>query len=88
MDALKPFFPFVFSNVEVKEKDVNSLVISIIIHLVAGLIVGIVLGFVAGILGEILGLLGVLVGLIDGLFGLYCLIGIVLAVLKFLNMLK
>jgi len=88
MDALKPFFPFVFSNVEVKEKDVQSLVISIIVHLVAGLIVGFVLGFVAGILGGIIGILGVLVGLIDGLFGLYCLIGIILAVLKFLNIVQ
>ena len=88
MDALKPFFPFVFANVDVKEKDVNSLVISIIVHLVAGLVVGFVLGFAAGILGGILGILGWIIGLVDGLFGLYCLIGIVLAVLKFLGMVK
>ena len=84
MEQLKPFFPFVFSNVEVKEKDVNSLVMSIIIHLFAGLIVGIVLGVVAGILG----IFGVIIGLVGGVFDLYCFVAIVLAVLQFLGMLK
>jgi hypothetical protein len=72
MDALKPFFPFVFANVDVKEKDVNSLVISIIVHLVAGLVVGFVLGFAAGILGGILGILGWIVAIIISSVPLYC----------------
>lgn len=85
MDMLKKFFPFSFN---VKEKDVTSLIVSIIIYLVAGLVVGIVLGLIGGILGGILSLLGWIFGIANTAVGLYCLLGIVISVLNFLNVLK
>ncbi len=81
MNMLKSFFPFAF---KVTEKDVKSLVISIIIHLVAGLVVSIVLGLV----GNILPILGWLCGIVGSVVDLYCLVGIILAVLNFFNVLK
>jgi len=78
MDMLKKFFPFSF-----KSKDVKDLIINIVIYLVAGIVGGWVLGLLGGI-----PLLGVIFDLIGSLFGLYCLVGIVLAVLDFLKILK
>ena len=80
MDMLKPFFPFAFN---VKEKDVTGLIVSIIIHLV----VGVVLGFVLGLLTKI-PVIGLVFGLVGALAGLYCLAGIVFAILMFCGVLK
>ncbi|MBQ8696188.1 MAG: hypothetical protein IJ519_00555 [Clostridia bacterium] len=75
MNMIKQFFPF-----SAKAKDVTSLVIAIAIYLVAGAVAGFILGLLAGtpIIGFIFGLAGALVGL-------YCLVGIILSVLDFLE---
>ena len=78
MDMLKKFFPFSF-----KSKEVKDLVINIVIYLVASIVGGWLLGLLGGI-----PLLGVIFDLIGSLFGLYCLVGIVLAVLDYLKILK
>lgn len=78
MDMLKKFFPFSF-----KSKDVKDLVINIVVYLLASILVGWVLGLLSGI-----PILGVLFSLIGSLFGLYCLVGAVLAVLDYLKILK
>ena len=77
MDMLKKIFPFSF-----KSKEVKDLVINIVIYLVASIVGGWLLGLLGGI-----PLLGVIFDLIGSLFGLYCLLGIVLAVLDFLKIL-
>ncbi|MBR6786544.1 MAG: hypothetical protein IKM26_01305 [Clostridia bacterium] len=78
MDMVKKIFPFSF-----KSKEVKDLVINIVIYLVASIVGGWLLGLLGGI-----PLLGVIFDLIGSLFGLYCLVGIVLAVLDFLKILK
>ncbi len=78
MDMLKKIFPFSF-----KSKEVKDLVINIVIYLVASIVGGWLLGLLGGI-----PLLGVIFDLIGSLFGLYCLVGIVLAVLDFFKILK
>lgn len=84
MDILKKFFPFSFS---VQQKNVNSLIACIAIYVV-GFIVLSLLGVLFGwILGNI-PVLGWLVGFITGLLDTYCTGGIVLAILKFVNVLK
>jgi hypothetical protein len=85
MDMLKKFFPFSFN---VKEKDITNLVVSIIIYVVAGVVVGLILGLIGSILGNLFFLLGWIVGIPNTLFGLYCLLGIVISVLNFFNILK
>ena len=80
MDILKQVFPFAF---KVKEKNVTDLVVSIIIHLVAGALGGIIL-FILGKLPFV----GFLFGIVGGVVELYVLVGIVLAVLNFCNVLK
>lgn len=79
MDLLKSIFPFSFGA----KKDVVALVVNILIYLVAGAVAGVVLG----LLGRI-PVLGLLFRLLSGLVGLYCLVGIVLSVLDFMNVLK
>lgn len=83
MDMLKKFFPFSF---RVKSKDVNDLVVSLIIYIVAGFVAGLIFGLVGTILSVIK--LGFLAGILGSVVGLYCFVGIVLAVLKFLDVLK
>ena len=80
MDKIKPFFPFSFN---VKAKDVTSLVVSVIVYIVAMLASGLVnllLGWIP--------VLGFLLGVIGWVLGIYCVIGLVLAVLIFLEVLK
>jgi hypothetical protein len=80
MDILKKFFPFSFG---VKTKEINSLIAGILIYVV----IGIVIGVLAALLGNI-PVLGVLMGITAGLAETYCTGGIVLSVLKFVNVLK
>ena len=79
MDMLKKIFPF--SNV--KEKDVKALVISIVIYIVASAVIN----FVLSLIGK-LPLVGIVTDIVGWAVGVYCLVGIVLAVLNFLNALK
>lgn len=78
MDMLKKYFPFSF-----KAKDVKDLVINIVIYLVVSIVGGWVLGLIGAI--PVIGLIADLVG---ALLGLYCLVGIVLALLDYFKLLK
>jgi len=78
MDMLKKFFPFSFGA-----KDVANLVIKIIIYLVVGTVLGIVIGLLAGI-----PVIGIVVSLVCSLIDLYCLAGIIIAILDFCKVLK
>ena len=84
MDLLKKFFPFSFN---VNEKDTNSLVASIVIYAI-GLIALSLFGVLFGWILSNIPVLGWLVGIITGLLDTYCFAGIVLAILKFFNVLK
>jgi len=78
MDTLKKFWPRAF-----KANDVGALIVTIIIYIVADVICG----FVIGLLGA-LPLIGFLFSLVGSLIGIYFFVGIVLAVLNFLKVLK
>ena len=80
MDQLKPFFPFSF---RAQKGDVVSLIISIVIYLVIGAVGGLLIGLLSGI--PVIGILAVLAG---ALLDIYGLVGIVLAVLSFLEIVK
>lgn len=80
MDILQKVFPFSF---KVKEKDVTSLIVSIIINILVAAVGGLVLGLLGGI-----PIIGFLFSFVGGLMDLYAVVGIVLAVLIFLNILK
>ncbi len=75
MEKLSPYFPLSFN---VLPGDVKSLILTLIIYLVACAIMGVlnaVLGWIP--------LVGWLLRLIFSLVGLYCVAGMVLAVMKF-----
>lgn len=78
METLKKIFPLSF-----REATTNNLVVNIIIYVVASFIVGLVLGLLAKI-----PLIGWIFSIVSSLFGLYCFIGLVLAVLWFLKVIK
>ena len=78
MDTLKKFFPHAFKATEVK-----ALVISIIIYLVIGFVGGLIIGLLSAI-----PLIGWLFSIVGALLDLYTLIGIVLAILVFVKVLK
>ncbi len=78
MDFLKKFFPWSF-----KANDVKALVISIIIYIVIGFVGGLILGLLSAI-----PLIGWLFSIVGGLLELYTVVGIVLAVLVFVKVLK
>ena len=79
MDILKKLFPvsFRFSD------SVANLVIGILIYLVGGAIAGSVIGFLSGI-----AVIGIVFALVGSVLGIYCLAGIVIEVLVFLDILK
>ncbi|MDD6188978.1 MAG: hypothetical protein PUB32_05300 [Clostridiales bacterium] len=78
METLKKLFPFSF-----REASVNNLVVSIIVYIVVSVVVGLVLGLLAKI-----PLIGWIFSIVRTLVALYCLIGIALAVLYFLKVIK
>ncbi len=80
MEMLQKVFPY---SLNVKEKDVASLVVSIIIYLVLALVVGIAIWIVG-----LIPIVNILGGILGTIVELYCLVGIILAVLKYLNVLK
>lgn len=80
MDMLKKIFPFAFN---VKEKDVNTLVVSIIIHVVIMVVCAILMAIL-----NLIPIVNILTGIIGWVVEIYCVAGIVLAVLNFLNVLK
>lgn len=78
MDMLKKFFPLSFGS-----KDVANLVVKALIYLV----VGIIAGFAIGILANI-PVINLVTGLVGTLVDLYCVAGIVIAILDYLKILK
>lgn len=78
MDTLKNLFPLSF-----KEGDTKSLIVTIVIYILAAVVVGLVLG----LLGRI-PLIGWIFRLVRWLISAYCTVGIILAILKFLNIMK
>ena len=78
MDMLKKIFPFSFGV-----KDITALVVSLVIYIVGGAVIGLVFGLLAKI-----PLVGILFSIIGWLVGVYCLIGIILAVLEYFNLIK
>ena len=79
MDLLKQLFPLSFG----KKEDVTGLVVNLIIYLVVGLVASLAIAILSHT-----PLVGFLIGMLGGLVDLYVLVGIVLSVLDFLDMLK
>ncbi len=80
MAIMKKVWPLAFS---VEKKNVQQLVIQLIVHIVACAIAGILIGILVHI-----PVLGILIGLLGGLVDLYGLIGIVICLLKYFDVLK
>lgn len=78
MDMVKKYFPQAF-----KANDVKSLIIALLIYAVLA-VVG---GFVIGLLG-IIPIIGFIAGVLGWLLEIYCTIGIILAILVFLKIVK
>ena len=68
---------------QVQEKDVKSLVIALVIYIVVGAVIGILIGVLASI-----AIIGIIFGIVGALIELYSLVGIILAVVKFLGVAK
>ncbi len=78
INNLKKYFPF-----QATEADVKSLVIAILLYIIVGFIAGLVMVLVA-----LIPVINLLLGIVGALVDLYCLAGIVLAILDFLGVLK
>ena len=78
MDMLKKFFPLSFGA-----KDVANLIIKIVIYLVIDVVLGFAIGLLSGI-----PIVCIIIGIVGSLLGLYCLAGIVIAILDFCKVLK
>ena len=88
MALLKKFWPYSFT---VQKKNVTSLVVNIIVQLVVAVVAGLLIWLATAITGwiPVLGwLLGILLGAVGTIVNLYCVIGIVLSVLNFCDVLK
>ena len=80
MDFLKSFWPLSF---KVKAKDVPSLVVQIILLIVVCAVAGLAIALLSK-----LPIIGWIIGIVGGVVELYGLIGIVLCVLQYCDMLK
>ena len=78
MDTLKKIFPHAFKATELK-----AFIVSLIIYI----LIDIVCGFVIGLLAKI-PLIGIIFSILGSIVGLYALIGIVLAILVFVKVIK
>jgi len=78
MSTIKSLFPFSFRASTVKE-----LVITILVYLVADFVCGLIIGFLGS-----LPIVGFIFAIIGWVLGLYFFVGIVLAVLSYLKVLK
>lgn len=88
MDMLKKIW---FYSFKVEKKNVSSLVVNIIVWVVAAFLAGVVLWLASALTGWIPlvgGLIGLIIGIVGGAVELYSLIGIVLSVLVFVDVLK
>ena len=80
MDLLKTLWPTPF---KIKPKDVSSLVVQLIVFVLLCVVFSILIGVLAKI-----PVLGWIFGIVGGLVDLYSVVGIVLCILKFLDVLK
>ena len=78
MDMIRKVFPY-----SLGAKDVKELVIKILVYLVAGVIVGALIGILAKI-----PVLGLIFSLVGAVVDLYCFVGIILAILDYMKVLK
>ncbi len=78
MDMLKKFFPLSFGV-----KDLGNLIVKVLIYLVVGIIAGFAIGILAGI-----PVINLLTGILGTLVDLYCVVGIIVAILDYLKVLK
>jgi len=88
MDLIKQIW---FLSFGVKKRNVTSLVSNLIIWIVAAVVAGLILWLATALTGwiPVVGtVIGIIVGIIGGLIELYSIIGIVLSVLVFLDVLK
>ena len=81
MDYLKKVWPHAFA---VKKDDVKDLVIRILVYALAGWALPAVIG---GLLGRI-PVVGIIVGIVCWAIGVYCTVGIVLALLKYFKVIE
>ena len=75
MGSIKEFFPI---GKQVRPRDGQSLLIAIVVYIVVAAVVGLA----NAVLGRI-PLIGWLIGVLSWLIGLYCLVGIILAVVEY-----
>ena len=80
MEFLKTLWPTPF---KVKPKDVRSLVVQLVIFVLVCVVASILIAILSA-----LPIIGWIVGILGGLIDLYCVVGVVLAVLKFCDVLK
>ena len=80
MDFLKKVWPTPF---KVEPKNVSSLVVKLIVFFLVCVVASVLIGVLAH-----LPLIGWIIGIVGGLVDLYCIIGIVLGILKFADVLK
>ena len=80
MEFLKTLWPTPF---KVKTKDVSSLVVQLVIFVLVCVVASILIAILSA-----LPIIGWIVGILGGLIDLYCVVGVVLAVLKFCDVLK
>lgn len=78
MDFLKKYFPRAF-----KANDVSDLVVALIIYLAIGIIGGAIIGVLCKI-----AIIGTIFTIVGAIIDLYALIGIVLSILVFLDVIK
>ena len=80
MDTLKKIWPTPF---KIAKKDVAALIIQIVILLVVGIVASVLIGVLNSI-----PIVKIFVGIVGVLVDLYVVVGIVLCVLKFLDIVK
>lgn len=89
MDAIKKIWAFSFT---VQKKNATSLVVNLIVWVLAAVIAGLLIGlagWIGGLLPEVLGgLIGWVLRIIGTIVDVYCVVGIVLAILNFCDVLK
>jgi hypothetical protein len=79
MDLLKKIFPLSWKYAD----SGKNLAIGIIIYIVAGILAGAVIGILAK-----LPIVGIIIGILGGVVDLYALVGIILEILVFANVIK
>ena len=80
MDLLKTIWPTPF---KVKSKDVTSLVVQLVIFVLVCVVASVLIAILAK-----LPIIGWIIGIVGGLIDLYGVVGVVLAILKFCDVLK